>query len=65
MKETGLEQWYLPKNFILQKDKSRKYVVSENQLRKLFSMRFALLDFNRDYIREFIKKEKLSIVKNR
>ena len=52
--------WYLPKDYKPSKDRSQRYIISGNQLRMLFCMRFSPLDFNRDYVKEFIEKEKLN-----
>jgi len=51
--------WYIPKECISDIDNSQKYVISEIQLRKLFYKRFAPLNFNRDWVQEFIESEKL------
>jgi hypothetical protein len=56
----GETKWSLPKNFKPSIDKSTKYIVSENQLRMLFGIRFNPLNFNRDYVREFIENNELS-----
>jgi len=53
-------KWYLPKGHKPSKDKSKKYIVSEIQLRKLFCMRFNPLDFNRDFVKEFIEQNDLA-----
>jgi len=55
-------KWYLPAGFKPEhQDKSQRYIISELQMRKLFTTFFTvpLLDFNRDFVKEFIKKEKL------
>ena len=53
-------EWYLPKGYKKGKDKSPKYIVSETQLRQLFCMKYAPLNFNKDYVAEFIEKEELN-----
>ena len=54
--------WYLPTGFMQEKDNSPKYIVSEIQLRKVFCYQFSanILNFNKDYVKEFIKDEKLT-----
>ena len=56
-------KWYLPKGFKQGKDNSQRYVISETQMRMFYAFRFAILDFNTDQVREFIKWQKLKKVK--
>lgn len=58
-------QWYLPSDYKPGKDRSQRYIVSEIQLRKLFALHFNPLDFNRDFVKEFIKQEKLKHANSR
>lgn len=55
--------WFLPDDYEEGEDESPRYIVSEIELRKLFCMKFAPLDHNRDFVMEFIEEEKLKEVK--
>ena len=58
-----MTKWYLPKGYRASKDTSPRYSVSEIQLRKLFCMKFFPLDFNTDFVKQFIEEEKLEKLK--
>ena len=58
-------EWYLLKDLEFLKETSTKYIVSDMQLRRLFCMKYAPLDFNKDYVQEFIEREKLKKMKDK